>query len=84
MRPITPHEPEEELLSVEDAFADAARSEALWRDLEHEHPLKQVRIELTELAYGTLEHLAARRHEPVPAFIQHVLEDLLATFSPTA
>lgn len=37
-----PHEPEEEVLSVEDAFRDAERSEARWRAFEQKVPERKV------------------------------------------
>jgi len=42
---ITSHEPNEELLSVDDAFADADCSEARWQTFEAEHGRKRVRID---------------------------------------
>jgi len=83
MRGIAPHEPEEELLSVEDAFEDAAGSEARWQALAGERAVRQLCIELPGPVYETLERLAERQHQPVPAFVEHVIEDLLATFAPT-
>jgi hypothetical protein len=55
-----PHEPAEEVLSVEDAFRDAERSEGRWRAFEQEEYLRRMLIELPEPAYLTLEELAKR------------------------
>ena len=84
MKAIAPHEPEEELLSSDEAFDDAAESEVRWQAFEGERALRRIAIELPEPVYDTLERLAARRHQPVSAFIEHVIEDLLATFTPSA
>lgn len=59
-----PHEPGEELLSVEDAFRDAERLEVRWRAFEREKHLRRVLIELPEPAYWTLEELPDVRTEP--------------------
>ena len=64
MKVITPHEPNEELLSVDDAFADARESEARWQAFEAEHRLKRVFIDFPEPLYNTLglfEVLCGRR-----------------------
>lgn len=79
-----PHEPEEELLSAEDAFRDAERSEARWRAFEREQRLRPVLIELPETAYLTLEDLAKRQGRTVPRLIEQVIGELLVTFSPSA
>jgi hypothetical protein len=79
-----PHEPEEEVLSVEDAFRDAERSEARWRAFEQEEYLRRVLIELPEPAYLTLEELARRQKQTVPGLIERVIGELLVTFAPPA
>ena len=79
-----PHEPEEEVLSVEDAFRDAERSEARWRAFEQEAYLRRVFIELPEPAYLTLEELARRQKQTVPGLIERVIGELLVTFAPPA
>lgn len=40
---IAPHEPKEEVLSTEDAFRDAAESEARWQAFEEEKQSRQRR-----------------------------------------
>lgn len=79
-----PHEPEEEVLSVEDAFRDAERSEARWRAFEQKGYLRRVLIELPESAYLTLEELARRQKQTVPGLIERVIGELLVTFAPPA
>jgi hypothetical protein len=79
-----PHEPEEEVLSVEDAFRDAERSEGRWRAFEQEEYLRRVFIELPEPAYLTLEELARRQKQTVPRLIERVIGELLITFAPSA
>jgi predicted DNA-binding ribbon-helix-helix protein len=79
-----PHEPEEEVLSVEDAFRDAERSEARWRAFEQGEHLRRVFIELPEPAYLTLEELARRQKQTVPRLIERVIGELLVTFAPPA
>jgi hypothetical protein len=77
-----PHEPEEALLTVEQAFQDAEQSEARWQVFEQKQRLHRVLIELPEPAYQTLEALARRQEKTVPQLIEHVLADLLTTFAP--
>jgi len=79
-----PHEPGEELLSVEDALGDAERSEVRWRAFEREKHLRRVLIELPEPAYWTLEELARRQNRTVPRLIEQVIGELLVTFAPSA
>jgi hypothetical protein len=78
-----PHEPGEELLSVEDAFRDAKRSEERWQAFEREKRLRRVLIELSEPAYWMLEELARRQNRTVPRLIEQVIGDLLVTFAPS-
>lgn len=77
-----PHEPNEALLSVEDAFRDADLSEARWQAFEQERRLKRVVIELQEPAYGALEELARRQDRTVSRIVEEVINQLLATFAP--
>jgi hypothetical protein len=77
-----PHEPDEELLSAEDAFRDAKLSEVRWQAFEQEQHLKRVVIELQESAYGKLEELARRQNRTVSRMVEDVLSQLLATFAP--
>lgn len=82
-QPNAPHEPGEELLSVEDAFRDAERSEGRWQAFECEQRLRRVFIELPEPAYWTLEELARRQNRTVPRLIEQVISELLVTFAPS-
>jgi len=77
-----PHEPDEKLLSADDAFRDADRSEARWQAFEQERHLKRVVIELREPAYGTLEELARRQNRTVSRMVEEVIDQLLAAFVP--
>lgn len=76
-----PHEPDEALLSVEDAFRDADLSEARWQAFEQERHLKRVVIELREPAYRRLEELARRQNRTVARMVEDVLSQLLAAFT---
>jgi hypothetical protein len=84
MKRILPHEPEEELLSADDAFADARNSEARWQAFDTDHGLKRIFIEVPEPLYYTLERLARQQQQSVPGFIEHVIQDLVVTFAPSA
>ena len=77
-----PHEPDENLLSADDAFRDADLSEERWRVFEQERHVKRVMIELREPAYGTLEELARRQNRTVSRMVEEVIDQLLATFAP--
>ncbi len=76
------HEPDEKLLSVDDAFHDADRSEARWQTFEQEQRLKRVVIELREPVYWTLEELARRQSRTVSRIVEEVIDQLLTTFAP--
>lgn len=83
MKVITPHEPNEELLSVDDAFADARESEARWQAFEASHRLKRVSIDFPEPLYNTLERLGEQQQLSVPLFIERVMKNLVMTFAPS-
>lgn len=76
-----PHEPDEKLLSAEDAFRDADLSEARWQDFEQEQRLKRVVIELREPAYETLEQLARRQNRTVSHMVEEAITQLFTTFA---
>lgn len=78
-----PHEPEEAVLSVEDAFRDAELSAARWQGIVREQRMQQVLIELPEPMYLTLEELARRQNRTVPHIIEQVIAELLVTFVPS-
>jgi hypothetical protein len=83
MKTFAPHEPNEELLSVDDAFSDARESEARWSALDAERGVKRVFIELPAPLYTTLERLASHQQRRVPNLIERVIEDLVTTFTPS-
>lgn len=83
MKIIAPHEPQEELHSVAEAFADARNSEARWQAFDTEQGLKRIFLELPEPLYHTLERLAGQQHQRVPVFLERVIEGLVTTFAPS-
>lgn len=76
MKAIAPHEPNDELHSVADAYVDAHNSEMCWRAFDTEHGLKRVFIELPEPVYHALDELARQQHQSVAVFIERVIQDL--------
>jgi len=80
---ITPHEPEEELLSsVEEAFRDAEESERHWQEWEQKHQRKFVSIGLPQNEYSVLENLAQQQDKTVPQVIQALLDGVLTALMP--
>ena len=84
MKDIAPHEPQEELASAADAFADAQNSETRWQAFEAQHGIKRVFIELPEPTYSALERLAEQQRRSVSTLIERVIQDLVVTFTPLA
>jgi hypothetical protein len=83
--PITPHEPEELLVSsIDEAFQEAEASQKRWQEWERRHQLKSVRIELPEAEYTVLEHLAERQAKTTPQLIQALLDSVLSTLMPSS
>ena len=82
MKGIAPHEPQEQVLSAAEAFADAQNSEARWQAFETRHGIKRVFIELPEPTYNTLEQLAEQQQRSVSTLIERVIQDLVVTFAP--
>jgi len=82
MKKITAHEPQEELLSVEDAFADARNSDMRWQAFDAEQGRKRIFIELPEPLYQTLERLAKQQQQSVPTFVERIIHNLVTTFAP--
>lgn len=76
------HEPNEPALSAQDAFADAARSEARWQTFEREQHLRRVLIELPEPAFLALEKIAERQNQTVARLVGQVIAELAGTFAP--
>ena len=60
---ITAHEPEELLLSGEDAVKDAEESEERWREWERKHQRKPIQIDLPQNEYDVLEDLAKEKRD---------------------
>jgi len=81
---FAPHEPEEKLLSVDDAFRDAEQSEARWRAYERKQCVRRVLIELPEPSYLALEELAKRQNRTVSRLIEQVIGELVTTFALSA
>lgn len=82
---ITPHEPEEELLSsADEAFQDAEESQKRWEVWEQKHQMKSVRIEVPQVEYSLLQDLARQQGKTVAQFIQAILISALpALISPS-
>jgi hypothetical protein len=82
---ITPHEPEEALVSsVDEVFQDADASQKRWQEWEQRHQLKAVRIEVPEMEYTVLEDLARRQGKTVPQIIQALLNSIMSTLVPSS
>ena len=65
--PITPHEPNELIVSsVDEAFADAEASEKRWQEWQSKHQLKPVSILLPEGEYTALANLATKQKKAAP------------------
>lgn len=80
---ITPHEPEEKVLSsVEEAFREAEESRVRWQAWEQKQQLRAVSIALPREEYAVLEHLALRQGKTVPQLAQALLNNILSTFVP--
>ncbi len=76
-----PHEPDEDVLSAEDAFLDAQQSEARWQNFERERGLHRVLIELPEPAFSKLEKLARQRRRTVADLMEEVITGLADAFA---
>jgi predicted DNA-binding ribbon-helix-helix protein len=82
MRKIyAPHEPEEEVLSADDAFRDAEQSEARWQTFEKDQKLHRLLVELPEPAFSKLERLAQQRKRTVANLVEEVITGLVDAFS---
>lgn len=79
---ITAHEPEELLLSGEDALRDAEESEKRWREWERKHQLKSIRIDLPQSEYDLLEDLAKKQGKTVSQVVQALLDSVLSALMP--
>lgn len=82
---ITPHEPEETLVSsVDEIFQEAEASQQRWQEWERQHQIKSVRIEVPEANYTVLVDLAQRQGKTVPQIIQALLNSVLTTLVPSS
>lgn len=63
MLQITAHEPEELLLSGEEALKDAEELEKRWQEWERKHQQKPIRIDLPQSEYDVLEDLAKEKRD---------------------
>ena len=82
---ITPHEPEEMLVSsIEEVFQDAEASQGRWQEWERAHPVKSIRIEVPEAEYRVLKALAQRQGKTVEQVIQALLDGVLSTLLPSS
>ena len=80
---ITPHEPEEELISsVEEVFRDAEASEKRWREWERKHQRKPIRIDLPQSEYDVLEYLAKKQGKTISQVAQALLDGVLSALIP--
>ncbi|MBN1812178.1 MAG: hypothetical protein JXA14_10110 [Anaerolineae bacterium] len=76
------HEPDEPLLSVEDAYADAEQSEERWQAFEESHGLKRVLVDLPEPIFRALQRVAERQNQTVARLVGQVMTDLADAFEP--
>jgi hypothetical protein len=77
----SPHEPEEEVLSAEDAFRDAEQSEVRWQTLERDQKLRRLLVELPEPSFSKLEKLAQQRRRTVAHLVEEVITSLVDAFA---
>jgi hypothetical protein len=75
-----PHEPEEEVLSADDAFLDAEQSEARWQMFDRDEKLCRVLVELPEPAFSKLEKLALQKGRTVSNLVEEVITGLVDAF----
>ena len=76
-----PHEPEEEVLSTEDAFEDAEKSEARWQTFERDQKRHRLLVELPEPAFSKLEKLAQQRRRTVANLVEEIITGLVDAFA---
>lgn len=79
---ITPHEPEEELLSAEDALRDAEESEKRWQMWELKER-QRILIELPQSEYILLEEIANQQGKTVSELVRTLLESVLSALVPS-
>ncbi len=76
-----PHEPEEEVLSAEDAFLDAELSEARWQAFERDQKMRRLMVVLPETSFSKLEKLARARRKTVAHLVEEVITGLADAFA---
>ena len=76
-----PHEPEEEVLSAEDALRDAEQSESRRQTFEKDQKRHRLLVELPEPAFSKLEKLAQQRNRTVANLVEEVITDLVDAFA---
>jgi len=84
MAQITTHEPEELLLSGEDALKDAEESEKRWQEWEQKNQLRSIRIDLPKNEYDALEDFAKKQDKTVSQVVQALLDGVLSALMPYA
>jgi predicted DNA-binding ribbon-helix-helix protein len=82
MRKIyAPHEPEESVLSADDAFKEAEQSEARWQTFEKDLKRHRLLVELPEPAFSKLERLAQQRKKTVANLVEEVITGPIDAFA---
>ena len=76
-----PHEPEEDVLSADDALLDAEQSEARWQSFERDQRMRRLLLELPEPAFSKLEKLAIKRRKTVSNLLEEVITNLVDAFA---
>ena len=76
-----PHEPEEEVLSAEDAFRDSEQSEARWQNFELDQKLRRLLVELPEPSFSKLEKPAQQRRRTVAHLVEEAITSLVDAFA---
>jgi hypothetical protein len=76
----SPHEPEEEVLSAEDAFQDAKQSEDRWQTFERDQNMRRLLVELPESSFSKLEKLALKRRRTAAHLVEEVITGLVDAF----
>ncbi|MEK7726824.1 MAG: hypothetical protein AAB354_00355 [candidate division KSB1 bacterium] len=81
---ITPHEPEEYLLSsVDEIFEEAMTSDKYWQRQEKKR-MKSVQIEMPEAAYWALADVAQQQGKTAAQVAQTLMNGILSTLLPSA
>lgn len=77
-----PHEPEEDVMSSENAFRDADQSEVRWQTFERDQKLRRLLVELPEPSFSKLEKLAKQRRRTAAHLVEEVITSLVDAFAP--